>query len=491
MNEKFEKFLNEFETQLSYYEFQKYILNENQVVYDIGHSAIYSVLVRQEDNRDHVIVEEIFNDNSQNFKVKKFTSKYVGVWVSYFPFYGQLGLDNQFKGKSQYEYIKEKLPELEIDKRYQEWKGYGTTFAGFELIDGDKKGYAIAKYSSIGSITELRTIGKELLNAYIDSKEREQKNSEYAYGESNFPFLLDKNMCNILENRYIKPFNIPKLSNGFKIFDLKGFWTTGYIKNKDEIPYSELEKLTQDNFQNTGVITDLYTENMQKDMPKLEDLDKEYIYAEVEYVDIDSDYMNYYYICDDTIEDGDKVLVNRAGTETIAQVISVDTFKGYEVPFPVARTKHIIKKIETEEELKKYGFSESDFEDYDDDDEDDEDDDDYHYFEYYLVMTYSDNKKVLEDISKELLEAHLVASSHISVVTSDFWWEGKIQSKEEYKLDVRTRSDKLTDVQNLIASKHNYQVPEISAIRLPYITDEMKKWIDESVEKENYNGYKY
>ena len=124
MNEKFEKFLNEFETQLSYYEFQKYILNENQVVYDIGHSAIYSVLVRQEDNRDHVIVEEIFNDNSsvlvrqednrdhviveeifndnsQNFKVKKFTSKYVGVWVSYFPFYGQLGLDNQFKGKSQ------------------------------------------------------------------------------------------------------------------------------------------------------------------------------------------------------------------------------------------------------------------------------------------------------------------------------------------------------------------------------------------------------
>lgn len=141
MNKKFEKFLNEFEAQLAYYEFQKYILNENQVVYDIGHSAIYSVLVRQEDNRDHVVVEEIFNDNSQNFKVKKFTSKYVGVWVSYFPFYGQLGIDNQFKGKSQYEFIKEKLPELEIDKRYQEWKGYGTAFAGFELIDSDKKGY--------------------------------------------------------------------------------------------------------------------------------------------------------------------------------------------------------------------------------------------------------------------------------------------------------------------------------------------------------------
>lgn len=479
MNEKFEKFLNEFETQLSYYEFQKYILNENQVVYDIGHSAIYSVLVRQEDNRDHVIVEEIFNDNSQNFKVKKFTSKYVGVWVSYFPFYGQLGLDNQFKGKSQYEYIKEKLPELEIDKRYQEWKGYGTTFAGFELIDGDKKGYAIAKYSSIGSITELRTIGKELLNAYIDSKEREQKNSEYAYGESNFPFLLDKNMCNILENRYIKPFNIPKLSNGFKIFDLKGFWTTGYIKNKDEIPYSELEKLTQDNFQNTGVITDLYTENMQKDMPKLEDLDKEYIYAEVEYVDIDSDYMNYYYICDDTIENGDKVLVNRAGTETIAQVISVDTFKGYEVPFPVARTKHIIKKIETEEELKKYGFTENDFDDYDDDD----DEDDFDDYDYFQVITFSDNKNIIEEISKELLEKHLVASSHITLTTSNFWWEGKIQSKEEYKLDVRTRNDKLTEIQNLILSKHNYQVPEISTTRLLFITDGMKKWIDESVEK--------
>ena len=473
MNEKLKTFLNELELNLVGYEFKKYNLSENQLVYDIQNSAIVSILLKEENYNEHIIVEEIFNDKVENVNLKKFCSKYTGVWVSFFPFYGELGQENLFKGESQYFYIKEKLPELEIDKRFSEWKGYHIAFAGFELQDGDTKGYAIAKYSSIGSISELREIGKYLINAYIDSKEKEQSNTEYVYGENNFAFIIDKNMCNILERRYIKEINMPKLPRGFEIFDLKGFWTNGYIKNNKDIPYTELAKLKEDRFQNTGVISDLYTENMKKTMIKLDNLNKEYFYVKVKYVDIYADYMEYSYLSnDDTIIPGDKVLVSRAGQETIALVTSARYYKGYEVPYPVEKTKYIIKKIENNEELEKYGFSSYYF----DDDEEEE------IHDYYIVMTIGDSRKIIEDISKKLLERRLIAGSQISVVTSDFWWEGRIQSKEEYKLEVRTRDDKLEEIKDLILSIHNYQVPEISAIRLRCLTYEIEQWIDESVD---------
>ena len=97
-------------------------------------------------------------------------------------------------------------------------------------------------------------------------------------------------------------------------------------------------------------------------------------------------------------------------------------------------------------------------------------------------MTIGDSRKIIEDISKKLLERRLIAGSQISVVTSDFWWEGRIQSKDEYKLEVRTRDDKLEEIKDLILSIHNYQVPEISAIRLRCLTYEIEQWIDESVD---------
>ena len=80
-----------------------------------------------------------------------------------------------------------------------------------------------------------------------------------------------------------------------------------------------------------------------------------------------------------------------------------------------------------------------------------------------------------------LLEKRLIAGTQITIVTSSFWWNGKIESKEEYKLEVRTRNDKAYESANLMESMHNYEVPEISSTSILCLTDKMKKWIDNSL----------
>lgn len=53
------------------------------------------------------------------------------------------------------------------------------------------------------------------------------------------------------------------------------------------------------------------------------------------------------------------------------------------------------------------------------------------------------------------MEKRLVAGSQISKVRSDYWWEGKIETKEEFKLEFRTRSDRIDEIAKVI--KYNYQ----------------------------------
>lgn len=470
--------------------FLLYNINENQVIIDIDNNEVLSILERLDDGVNHLIIEQIFTNNIEKYKVKRFCSQYTNGWVSFYKFEGRLGdSSDSLKGESQYEKIKEKLPEIDIDKRFNEWKGYYITFAGFVLSHNGITGYAIAKYPSIGSVFELREIGKQLINAYIKSKEEPQIKTENAVlGISNFEFIIDNNMCKILKERYFTDFQLPYSKTcGFGIFDIKGFWTSDYLKCKKDYAFNVLDRLKLNGFKDTGVIQDIYTDNMKKNMPQLDNLNDDYFYLSVRYADLNNEPCYdcydkcYNYLSDDkSVKEGDIVLVNCSGMDTIAKVISAKYYKGFEVPFPVSKTKHIIKKIQNEEELKKFGFNPDDFRDYYDDDEDD-DVPSFLLKDYRVLTTLCDNEEIAKNISRSLLEKHLVAGSQISKVKSEYWWKGKLETAEEYKLEFRTRADKHKEIVNVIKSIHNYEVSEISSIKIDFLTKEMIDWIDENL----------
>lgn len=479
----FEAFLIEFEKYLEkkFWNFKKYEI-DNYFLYDIEETIIIQIERREEFSKEHIICRELLNlknekdYNCSDIKIKPFCSKYVKEWVTFYPFKGEI--------TEELESIDKKRPDLKLLEKYEKWEGYRVVIAGFQLENDQEKGYAIVEFPSIGGTLELRKIAKHLLDAYIDftieNISVDIENEKVIKIINGFEFMINTNMAKILNERYIKKYSIDILRKVKEIPDLKGFWTSVYLKNKKEIPYDLFNNLENGKTENIGIIYDIYTDSMKSIIPKIENFDKEYYYVSVVYADNLEAYNFYNYLSDDkSVKAGDKVLVNRAGEDVVALVTEAKYYLGSEVPFPVSRIKSIIKKIENDEELQKYGYKREDFANYEF--YDDEDESEYYHYFYYIITTLCDKQEIADRISKTLMEKKLVAGSQISKVRSDYWWKGKIETKEEFKLEFRTRSDKINEIVEIIKSIHDYEVPAISKTEIICLTDEMKKWIDESV----------
>lgn len=477
---EFEEFLNKFEKYLNKkgWSFEKYKVRES-FVYDIEKNTVALIEQGEEFSKNHIICRELLNLKNEkeylytNIKIKPFFSNSIKEWVTFYPFNGKI--------TEELKKINEEEPMLNLLDRYEKWEGYRVEYAVFQLEDNGRKGYAIVKVNSIGSIVDLRRIAKNLLDAYIDYIVKNESNineeKKIIKSKNEYEFLMDSTMTQILNERYITKYPIEKLKKLKEIADLNGFWTSNFQKDKEEIPEDLFKKLEEGE---CNFPYNIYTDYMKNRIPCIEDFDKEFYYVSVVYADDLDSYDFYNYLSDDkTIKPGDIVLVNRAGEDVIALVTEAKYYKGSEVPFPVRNTKTIIKKIENEKEIEEYGYTANDFEGY----EFYYNEDDNDCYLYYIVTTLCDNKEIADEISKTLMEKRLVAGSQIYNVRSDYWWNGKIESKEEYKLEFRTRSDKTNEIVKVIKSIHDYQVPAISATRIECLTAEMKKWIDESVEK--------
>lgn len=99
-----------------------------------------------------------------------------------------------------------------------------------------------------------------------------------------------------------------------------------------------------------------------------------------------------------------------------------------------------------------------------------------------VITTLSDNKDIIVNISNELINNHLVASSHITSLESSYWWNNKINNCIEYKLEVRTIINLYNKIEKLIKELHNYELPEVSYYEIKG-SIEIINWINDNVIK--------
>ena len=97
--------------------------------------------------------------------------------------------------------------------------------------------------------------------------------------------------------------------------------------------------------------------------------------------------------------------------------------------------------------------------------------------EYIIVKTLCDDKKIVEKISNNLLQKHLVSGCQISTVESTYWWNNNIESCTEYLLEVRTKKSLFEEIEKLIKQNHPYEVCEISYYEING-SKEFLNWID-------------
>ncbi len=95
-----------------------------------------------------------------------------------------------------------------------------------------------------------------------------------------------------------------------------------------------------------------------------------------------------------------------------------------------------------------------------------------------VVTTTSDQILVLEKIAQLLVENRLAACVQVGLpVTSFFHWQGKLDQSEEYQCQIKTVESNYTAIEKLIRTHHNYELPEIIAVKLHAASADYLQWI--------------
>ncbi len=85
-------------------------------------------------------------------------------------------------------------------------------------------------------------------------------------------------------------------------------------------------------------------------------------------------------------------------------------------------------------------------------------------------------------IGRQLVEERLAACVNIFPITSIFRWKDNIDEANEFGIFVKTRSEKVKDIEKRVKEIHSYEVPCVLSFSIEEGSAEYLKWINESVE---------
>ena len=102
--------------------------------------------------------------------------------------------------------------------------------------------------------------------------------------------------------------------------------------------------------------------------------------------------------------------------------------------------------------------------------------------EYTLIMVTASSREEAEKIATTLLERKLIACANIlGPVSSRFWWQGKIDSAEEYMIFMKTKQELFDQIVDNVKQLHSYEVPEIIALPIVEGAKPYLEWINSSL----------
>jgi periplasmic divalent cation tolerance protein len=101
---------------------------------------------------------------------------------------------------------------------------------------------------------------------------------------------------------------------------------------------------------------------------------------------------------------------------------------------------------------------------------------------HIVVLITASSRQEAETIARALVESRLAACVNISDgVRSLFWWQGAIECQEEVLMLVKSRSDLLPAIINVVKGLHTYTVPEVVALPILAGSSDYLAWVDESL----------
>jgi periplasmic divalent cation tolerance protein len=81
------------------------------------------------------------------------------------------------------------------------------------------------------------------------------------------------------------------------------------------------------------------------------------------------------------------------------------------------------------------------------------------------VFTTLDSQQAADNLGRTLVERRLAACAQVlGPISSTYWWEGAVESAEEWLCLIKTTWDAYGALEQAICESHPYDVPEILAV---------------------------
>lgn len=100
--------------------------------------------------------------------------------------------------------------------------------------------------------------------------------------------------------------------------------------------------------------------------------------------------------------------------------------------------------------------------------------------EFCQVVTMYQERDLADALAELLVARRLAASVHVEgPVTARFWWDGAVQTVQEWRVTCKTTMARYDEIEALINNKehHPYDLPEVLALPVLAGSDRYLAWI--------------
>lgn len=97
---------------------------------------------------------------------------------------------------------------------------------------------------------------------------------------------------------------------------------------------------------------------------------------------------------------------------------------------------------------------------------------------FIIIQTTFPKLTEAKKLARILLKEKLAACIHLSKIDSFYIWEEKIASSKETLVNIKTKADLFSKVEEIIIKNHPYKIPQITQIKIDKGSKAYLSWID-------------